>query len=125
MKAAVYLLVTFFSISGIALCCEPEDEVDGDVVRAAAKLLLDEHLRQDVDSRELSDAWARQFLLTLDPLQMHFLASDEDELMKQAHLLLGDAQDGRVEFPLLSRETLPGPVRRKCFLHLFSVRRRA
>lgn len=102
MKPAAYFLVTFLSICRIAVCCEPADDVDDDVVRAAAKLMLDEHLRQGIDPRQLSDAWARRYLLTLDPLRMHFLASDEDELMKQPHLLLADAQDGKAGFPLLA-----------------------
>ena len=101
MKPAAYFLVTFLSICRFTVSCERADEVDGNVVRAASKLMLDEHLRQDVDPRQLAHAWARQFLLTLDPLRMHFLASDEDEFMKQAHMLFADAQDGKVEFPLL------------------------
>src|SRR4051812_29746810 len=100
MKPAAYFLVTFLNIYGFAICCEPADEVDGDVVRAASKLLLKEHLRQDVDPRQLSDAWTRRYLLTLDPLRMHFLASDEDDFMKQGRSLLRDAQDGKIEFPL-------------------------
>ena len=101
MKPTAYFLITFLSVTSIAVCREPNDEIDGDVVRVAAKLLLDEHLRQDVDPRDLSEAWGRQFLLTLDPRRMHFLASDEEELMKQAHLLLSDTRDGKVDFPLL------------------------
>ena len=101
MKTASYFLVVYLSVCHAAACREPDDEVDGEVVRAATKLLLEEHLRQDIDPRQLSHAWARQYLLTLDPLRMHFLASDEDELMKQAHLLLADAQNEKVEFPLL------------------------
>ena len=100
MKPAAYFLVTFLSICRAAISCEPGDEIDGDVVRAAAKLLLAKHLRQDVDPQHLSEAWARQFLLTLDPLRMHFFASDEVELMKQAHLLITNAKAGKVEFPL-------------------------
>ena len=101
MKTASYFLVVYLSFCHAAACREPDDEVDGKVVRVASKLLLDEHLRQDIDPRHLSDAWARQYLLTLDPLRMHFLVSDEDELMKQAHSLLADAQNGQAEFPLL------------------------
>ena len=101
MKTASCFLVVYLSVCHAADCCERDDEVDGEVVRTASRLLLDEHLRQDVDPRHLADAWARQYLLTLDPLRMHFLASDQDELVMQAHLLLADTQDGKVEFPLL------------------------
>lgn len=101
MKTASYFIIAFLSVCHAATCCEPDDEIDGEVVRVASELLIDEHLRQDIDPRRLSCAWARQYLLTLDPLRMHFLASDADEFMKQAHLLLAHAQQGHVEFPLL------------------------
>ncbi len=101
MKTASYTLIAFLSVCHAATCGEPNDEVDGAVVRGASKVLIEEHLRKGVDPRQLSHAWARQYLLTLDPLRMHFLASDFDEFMEQSHLLLARTQQGHVEFPLL------------------------
>jgi hypothetical protein len=61
MKPVAYFLITFLSITGIAVCGEPDDEINGDVVRDAAKLWLDKHLRQGINPRDLSGAWGRQF----------------------------------------------------------------
>ena len=101
MKTAICFVVICLSICRSASCDEFDDKVDGNVVRSASRLLVEQHLRQDIDRQQLSREWARRYMLTLDPLSMYFLASDADELMKQAHLLLPRAERGKIDFPLL------------------------
>ncbi len=101
MKTATYVLLAFSTAFPIVARAEPNDEVDGEVVRVASKLLIDKHRRQDIDQRQLSLAWGRRFMLTLDPRRMHFLASDADELLKLSTSLVADAQKGELQFPVL------------------------
>jgi hypothetical protein len=77
-----------------------KDVVNGETIRAATKLLIENHLRQDIDQRKLSMAWAKRYMLALDPYRMHFLASDADEFLKQSTSLVANAQDGDVQFPM-------------------------
>ena len=101
MTTTLYFLVVYLSVCHAAACREPEHEVDGEVVRVASKLLLDVHLRKGIDPRHVANAWGRRHLLSLDPRRMHFLSSDENELLEQAQSLLVDTQNENVEFPLL------------------------
>jgi carboxyl-terminal processing protease len=104
MGMASFILISLSSVGHFATGAEPSGGVDGEVVRRATRLLLEKHLRQHIDPRGLSHAWARQFMLTLDPLRMHFLASDADEFMKQSPLILEKAQTGQVDFAVLVAE---------------------
>lgn len=94
--------ILFFVLSGICsatIGSEPDDQVDGEVVRVVSKLLIEHHLqRKGIDKKKRSRDWAREYLLTLDPQRMHFLNSDVTEFMKKADLVLTDAQNGNVEF---------------------------
>jgi carboxyl-terminal processing protease len=81
--------------------CAAQDDVDPEiVVPAAIDLLLENHIRQGIDHGERSRAWARRFMLTLDPHRMHFLSSDASEFMKHADLLLAARPKGSVGFAL-------------------------
>jgi hypothetical protein len=100
MKSIAILVIIFVCSSYVTVRGETGDGAHGVFLRAAVTKLRAEHIRQDSDARELSRAWARKFLLTLDPLRMHFLATDENEFMKQAHMLVVDAENGKVDAPL-------------------------
>jgi hypothetical protein len=86
----------------VATCAEPDVGIHAEVVRAAAELLIETHLRQDVDEQQLSQVWARQFMAALDPRRMHFLASDADEFVEKASRLLADAHKGKADFAILA-----------------------
>jgi hypothetical protein len=104
MKTASSILIGFLGVWQFAARAEPNDEVDAGVVRGACQILLEQHLRQHVDQRQLSLTWARQFMLTLDPRRMHFLTSDVDEFMKGSPQLLAKAREGQVDFAVLVAE---------------------
>lgn len=101
MKAAMSILIGFLGVWQSVALAEPNAEIDAGVVRGACRIMLERHVRQHVDQRQLSIIWARQFLLAVDPRRMHFLASDVDEFMKGAPQLLAKAQDGDVDFAVL------------------------
>jgi hypothetical protein len=104
MKTALSILIGFLGVWQVAARAEPKDEVDAGVVRGACQILLEQHLRQHVDQRQLSLIWARQFMLTLDPRRMHFLSSDAEEFTKGSPQLLAKAQEGHVDFAVLVAE---------------------
>lgn len=107
MKSIAILVMIFVGSSNVTVRGQTDDDAYGTLLRTAVTKLRTEHIRQEADPRELSRAWARKFLLTLDPLRMHFLATDEDEFMKQADVLIDDAQNGKVDAPLkISRRFL-------------------
>ncbi|MEO1526846.1 MAG: hypothetical protein AAFX06_15525 [Planctomycetota bacterium] len=87
-RIAIGCFVLFLGLPQARVAAEdqPTDgEVDGTLVKRAATLLLETHLRQDFDPRRVSEVWTQQFLLALDPHRMHFLASDETEFIRQTH----------------------------------------
>lgn len=99
MKPAGLLILLVTIHSAPAFSAPPDDEVNGTVLKAAAQVLSEDHLRQDLEPREQARAWARNYLLTLDPHRMHFLAADVDEFMRQAPSLFDQAAQGKTDFP--------------------------
>ncbi len=101
MKTIAYLVVALPFAFPATLRAQVTQAVDGDVVKLASTSLVNEHLRKNVDQNQLSREWARRFMLSLDPVRMHFLASDEAEFIGQSTSLLADARKSDVRFPTL------------------------
>lgn len=78
--------------------CGRADEKD--LVRAATKILVEQSSRQDVPSKEVARKWTRSLIAILDPKKMHFLASDEKDLLNFAVGAFDEAQQGKFDFAI-------------------------
>ena len=81
-----------------------EDVLTEAVAGSVAELLVEKHWRQRsngaLPAEELSDRWAKQYLLTLDPYRMHFLRGDVAALTRQSASLIKEAKQGNSNFAL-------------------------
>ncbi len=99
----VYLLFEFALILSSGRADEPLDE---NLVRAATKILAEQSFRKDVAGNEVARNWARRFIALLDSKKMHFLASDENDLLVLEEDIYEDAQNGNFDFAIDTVELL-------------------